>query len=117
MSMCVDRASFPCPHVYEGTMPKVKADDQGRLVLPEEFLKRRHPPSNTEYWLNGREGDLILHPCLPDARKLYVEPTTNCNLHCRTCIRNIWEGPELQMSMNTFQRVVESLTELTDVTR
>ena len=98
-------------------MPKVKADGQGRLVLPEEFLKRRHIPSNMEYWLDGREGDLILRPCLPDVRKLYVEPTTSCNLHCRTCVRNIWEEPESQISMNTFQRVVESLTELTDVSR
>ena len=99
------------------TMPKVKADDRGRLVLPDEFLKRRHIPPNTEYWLNGREGDLILHPCLPDARKLYVEPTTNCNLHCRTCIRNIWEEAESQMSMNTFQQMVENLTELPELSR
>ena len=98
-------------------MPKVKSDDQGRLVLPDEFLKRRHLTSDAEYWLDGREDDLILHPCLPDVRKLYVEPTTGCNLRCRTCIRNVWEEPESQMSMNTFQRMVESLTELTDVNR
>jgi len=61
----------PCPvHTFmRGSMPKVKTDDHGRLVLPDELLKRRHLPSNTEYWLDGREGDLIiLHPCLPDAR-------------------------------------------------
>jgi hypothetical protein len=51
------------------------------LILPDPFLKRRHISSTTEYWLDEREGDLV-HPCLPDARKLYIQPTTDCNLHC-----------------------------------
>ena len=34
-------------------MPKVKTDDQGRLVLPEEFLKRRHITPKTKYCVHG----------------------------------------------------------------
>lgn len=98
-------------------MPKVKSDDQGRLVLPEEFLKRRHISPHTEYWLNGREGDLILHPRVPDVRKLYIEPTSRCNLHCRTCIRNSWEDPEEEISLSTFKRLAESLDKLPDLNR
>lgn len=98
-------------------MPKVKADDQGRLILPDAFLQRRHISSSTEYWMDEREGDLILHPCLPDLRKLYIEPTTGCNLHCRTCIRNIWEDPESQMPMSTFHRLLDSLSELPQLNR
>ena len=98
-------------------MPKVKADDQGKLILPDAFLDRRHISSDTEYWLDEREGDLILHPRLSDVRKLYIEPTTDCNLHCRTCIRNTWEDPESQMSMDTFNRLVESLGQLPDLKR
>ena len=99
-------------------MPKVKTDGQGRLLLPEAFLQRRHICStHTEYWLDEREGDLILHPCLPDVRKLYVQPTTSCNLRCRTCIRNVWQDPEAQMPINTFQRLVEALDGLPDLTR
>ena len=90
-------------------MSKVETDAQGQLILPDAFLQRRHISSNMEYWLDEREGDLILHPRLPDARKLYIQPTTRCNLHCRTCIRNVWDVPEAEMSMNTFQRLVESL--------
>jgi len=98
-------------------MPHVKADDQGRLVLPEAFLKRRHMSPQAEYWLNERDGDLLLHPRLPDARKLYIEATTGCNLHCRTCIRNVWGDPEAHMSMATFQRLVDSLEGLPDLNR
>jgi Fe-coproporphyrin III synthase len=98
-------------------MSKVKADEQGRLILPDAFLQRRHISSVAEYWLDEREGDLILHPRLPDVRKLYIQPTTCCNLHCRTCIRNVWDNPEAYMDMNTFQRMLESLDELPDLTR
>ncbi len=98
-------------------MARVKIDKQGRLILPDKFFQRRHLLPNTEYWLDEREGDLILHPRLPDARKLYIEPTTRCDLHCRTCIRNVWDAPEAQMSMNTFRRLVESLSDLPNLNR
>jgi MoaA/NifB/PqqE/SkfB family radical SAM enzyme len=98
-------------------MPRVNTDDQGRLVLPEGFFGQRSISPNTEYWLDEREGDVILHPCLPNARKLYIEPTTGCNLNCRTCIRNAWEDPEAQMSMDTFQQLLESLKDLPSLTR
>jgi MoaA/NifB/PqqE/SkfB family radical SAM enzyme len=88
-------------------MSKVKTDEQGRLILPDPFLKRRHISSTTEYWLDEREGDLILHPRLPDVRKLYIQPTTVCNLHCRTCIRNVWDAPEAQMSAERRCRFVQ----------
>lgn len=98
-------------------MPKVIADANGRLVLPEDFLRRRHIPPDSEYWLDEREGDLILHPCARDVRKLYVEPTTGCNLRCRTCIRNVWQDPETQMTMGTFQHIAEALDGLPKLER
>jgi tungsten cofactor oxidoreducase radical SAM maturase len=98
-------------------MSTVKTDEQGRLILPGSFLQRRHISPDTEYWLDEREGDLILHPRLPDVRKVYIQPTTACNLHCRTCIRNIWDEDEAQMSLDTFHRLVESLDKLPNLSR
>ena len=90
-------------------MPKVRIDEHNRLTLPAEFLQLRDLAPGTEYWLEGREGDLIFHPRLPDVRKIYIEPTTSCNLRCSICIRNVWEDPEAEMSMDTFQRLTEGL--------
>jgi len=98
-------------------MPQVTTDRKGRLVLPEAFLRRRHMSPQAEYWLNERDGDLLLHPRAPDARKLYVEVTTGCNLHCQTCIRNAWDDPEAQMSMATFRQMIDSLESLPDLSR
>jgi tungsten cofactor oxidoreducase radical SAM maturase len=98
-------------------MPKVKMDRAGGISLPADFLERRHIQPGQEYWLDARNGELVLHPCLPDIDKLYIEPTTACNLECRTCIRNTWSDPNQHMSMQTFQRIAEGLQDLPDLKR
>jgi MoaA/NifB/PqqE/SkfB family radical SAM enzyme len=39
--------------------------------------------------------------------KIYVEPTSRCNLNCRTCIRNVWDESMGWMSRETFARVLD----------
>jgi len=41
--------------------------------------------------------------------KVYVEPTTRCNLDCPMCIRHAWGEPLSDMSVQTYQAVLESL--------
>lgn len=41
--------------------------------------------------------------------KLYLEPTTRCNLACRTCIRNLWDEPPGDMPETTFARLLAGL--------
>ncbi len=98
-------------------MPKIVTDDQGRVALPEDFRQRRRLAAHAEYWLDEREGELILHPRVPDARKLYIEATSGCNLQCRTCIRNVWSDPQAKMPMELFQRIVDSLDGLPNLNR
>ena len=42
-------------------------------------------------------------------RKVYVEPTTRCNLRCRTCMRKSWDEPAADMTMETYGRLLDSL--------
>jgi tungsten cofactor oxidoreducase radical SAM maturase len=98
-------------------VPKVTSKNGQGLILPPAFLERRHLSENLEYWLDAREGELILLPRLPDINKLYIEATTGCNLQCRTCIRNIWDDPQALMSKETFQNLLASVEKLTDLKR
>jgi MoaA/NifB/PqqE/SkfB family radical SAM enzyme len=41
-----------------------------------------------------------------------VEPTSRCNLSCRTCIRNAWEEPQGDMSAATWEKVLAGLRDL-----
>jgi tungsten cofactor oxidoreducase radical SAM maturase len=54
---------------------------------------------------------------LPDLRKLYVEPTTNCNLNCRTCIRNVWEDRNNFMEMETYSQLIEQTEKFPELKR
>ncbi|PKO14918.1 MAG: tungsten cofactor oxidoreductase radical SAM maturase [Chloroflexi bacterium HGW-Chloroflexi-10] len=93
-------------------MKPLKPDSQNKIILPAEFLQRRHLDPQTDFWLNEREGDLILHPRLPDVHKLYIEATTSCNLSCQTCIRHSWTDPNAHMDNKTFQSILNSLDDL-----
>jgi tungsten cofactor oxidoreducase radical SAM maturase len=96
---------------------KLTPDDQGQLEIPPSFYHRRRLDPNTEFWLDEREGDLILLPKLPDAKKLYIEVTTSCNLNCQTCIRHSWTDPHQHMKAATFQRILDSLDGLPSLER
>lgn len=41
--------------------------------------------------------------------KLYIEPTNQCNLDCRTCIRNAWKEPLGMMTDDVFSHIVQGL--------
>jgi tungsten cofactor oxidoreducase radical SAM maturase len=98
-------------------MTKTVLDKDGRVKLPEEFLQRRHLPQGMEWWINQRDDAIILLPRQPDLRKLYIEPTTVCNLNCRTCIRNVWEDPKTHMEMDIFRQIVEYIEQFPDLQR
>ncbi len=93
-------------------MAKIKPNEQGQIEIPLAWYQRRRLNPQTEFWLDEREGDLILHPRLPDARKLYIEVTTACNLNCQTCIRHSWADPQANMGQETFQNILNSIDDL-----
>jgi hypothetical protein len=72
-------------------MPKVEPDEQGRLILSEEFLQRRHFPSSAEYWLDEREGDLILHQRI-EVRGFRFPSCLDCDLRKDCDLRGRNEG-------------------------
>jgi tungsten cofactor oxidoreducase radical SAM maturase len=98
-------------------MSKAILEQDGSIRLPREFLGRRDAEPGMEWWLSQRDSSLILLPRLPDLRKLYVEPSTICNLNCRTCIRNVWEDPLAHMEMGVFTQLVEQLAGFPDLRR
>lgn len=98
-------------------MSKAVLGKDGAVKLPEEFVDRRGFSKGLEWWVNQRDTAVILLPRLPNLRKLYVEPTTVCNLTCRTCIRNAWEDPQAHMEMDVFHQLVEQMKAFPELQR
>ena len=98
-------------------MPKAKMGPDGAIKIPEEFLRRRRLLQDLEWWIDQRDVGLILLPRLADLRKLYVEPTTDCNLNCRSCIRNVWKDPKAHMELDTLREIVAQAEQFPDLKR
>jgi MoaA/NifB/PqqE/SkfB family radical SAM enzyme len=87
------------------------ANADGQIIIPDEIKK-------VLGWANGArfkivvEGDRIeLYPNIHSLAKVYIEPTSLCNLNCKTCLRNTWEEPMGDMDLAIFDRLVEQLKE------
>lgn len=93
-------------------MHKVSLDDQGKFLLPSSLCQRYGLEAGEELFLEETEAGLVLHPLRTDVRKVYLEVTTRCNLHCHTCVRNIWTEPLEDMVPATFERVIAQLHDL-----
>ena len=48
-------------------------------------------------------------------RKVYVEPTSRCNLNCRTCIRHAWDEDVGHMDWSMYEALMGGLSELPGV--
>ncbi len=87
-------------------------DEQGRLVLPPQVAKSYgFRPGAAVELLDGPDG-LQVKRSSDHLAKLYIEPTSACNLNCRTCIRNEWGEALGKMSWPTFQRIMAGLREV-----
>ncbi|HKZ85960.1 MAG TPA: radical SAM protein [Anaerolineae bacterium] len=90
-----------------------EVDERGRLVLPAEVAARYGLKPGTRARIEPNTNHLRLHRPVTHLAKVYVEPTSLCNIACRTCIRNVWDEPMGMMSAATFERIVEDLSALT----
>ena len=84
-------------------------DSAGRLVLPAEVTGRLGLVPGTAVTLDEEPNSIRVRRPVEQLAKVYVEPTTRCNLTCRTCIRNAWEEPLGDMSEQVFERLLEGL--------
>jgi len=43
-------------------------------------------------------------------RKLYIEPTTKCNLNCKMCFRHTWfDEPFCDLSLEDYKQVLATV--------
>jgi MoaA/NifB/PqqE/SkfB family radical SAM enzyme len=90
----------------------VEVDEQGRLVLPPEVAERYGMQAGAQMLLREGSKGLQLQRPITQLAKVYVEPTSRCNLTCKTCIRNAWDESQGDMADGTFDLVLKCLEEL-----
>lgn len=90
----------------------IEVDEEGRLVLPPEVREAYGIRPGAPIRIKEGPKVLRLHRPTSHLARVYVEPTSRCNLTCRTCIRNAWDEPQGDMSAAIFERLLEDLRDL-----
>ena len=100
-------------------MPSVKSttawaevDEQGRLILPPEVAQSYGLKPGSKVRLDEGENFVRMHRPVTQLKKVYIEPTVDCNLDCITCFRNGWDEPIGHMSDEIFAAILEGLKKL-----
>jgi len=81
----------------------------GSLILPPEITRQSGLAPGAKVDIVPENDHVIIHPNIHSLARVYIEPTSVCNLTCQTCIRNTWTEPLGYMEMGTFSRIVEQL--------
>lgn len=89
---------------------EVVLDENGRAVIPAEIARRLGLVPGARLRAELDRDQLLLRRPTSSLAKVYVEPTSRCNLTCRTCMRNAWEEPLGSMSAETFARIIDGIT-------
>jgi MoaA/NifB/PqqE/SkfB family radical SAM enzyme len=86
-----------------------QAQEQGQSASPGSVARGDGARSGTPGHVREEAAGLRSRPPVTHLAKLYVEPTSRCNLACRTCVRNIWDEPLGAMADETFGRIISGL--------
>lgn len=91
----------------------VEAD--GSIRFPGVDAARLGLVPGAEFAVQAGPEGVVLRRLDPLLTRVHVEPTTGCNLSCRTCVRNAWDEPTGFMSMATYRRLMDGLRAIPSV--
>jgi len=108
----MEGVSLPAPRQLQ---TEAEVGEEGELRLAEPLRQRWGLTPGARLLIQETAGGFLLRPRDPPLGRVYVEPTSACNLSCRTCVRNSWSEPTGSMEMDTYTSLVEGLREVSSV--
>jgi MoaA/NifB/PqqE/SkfB family radical SAM enzyme len=87
----------------------VDVDESGRILLPPAVAEKYGLNPGTRVRIEDNANGLQLLRPITQLARIYIEPTSHCNLNCVTCIRNSWDEPLGEMDSTVFSRIIDGL--------
>ncbi|AFV01199.1 MULTISPECIES: radical SAM protein [unclassified Dehalobacter] len=100
--------------MIDNDVPKkylIQAGENNQPIFPAELVKMLGMENGSSIQVVLYENKVEIYPNIHSLSKLYIEPTSRCNLDCRTCIRETWNEPLGSMDINVFDSLVEQIKE------
>lgn len=87
------------------------SDSERKLSFDAGVQKALGIEENAEFRIVEHPDRIEIFPNIHSLGKLYIEPTSKCNLNCRTCIRHSWNEEMGNMQWPVFQLIADQLKE------
>ncbi len=88
---------------------ELHVDQAGRIIVPPELAARLGLTPGAKIPVEVVGDGLRLQRPLTSLAKVYIEPTSACNLACLTCMRNTWDEAMGNLTMETFEHILDGL--------
>jgi MoaA/NifB/PqqE/SkfB family radical SAM enzyme len=89
-----------------------EVDEHGNVRIPASIAQAMGFVPGSRIKLGRLPDRLVLHRPITQLTRIYIEPTTACNLQCQTCMRNVWDESIGHMEWRTFSRIVAGIRDL-----
>src|SRR6056297_102702 len=94
---------------------ELEIDKDGNLKIPQEIKEKLNISAGTKLKLEVGNSSMKIKRADPTLTKVYVEPTTNCNLNCKTCVRHAWDESLGEMDYSTYNNLINELKDFNTV--
>jgi MoaA/NifB/PqqE/SkfB family radical SAM enzyme len=93
----------------ESRKPQGKAIDDKTIALPPEAARRLGLSAGARLDVVVKRGHVEIIPDIHSLSRVYIEPTSRCNISCRTCIRQTWNEPLGDITPAVFSGLLNDL--------
>ena len=96
---------------------KVTLDEKGKLKLPSKLSNELNLKEDTELRIKKDGDTLLIKRVDPLLTKVYIEPISDCNLNCKTCVRHSWDEETGSMNYKDYIKIINDLKEFDNIER
>jgi molybdenum cofactor biosynthesis enzyme MoaA len=83
--------------------------ENGKLELSQQIREKLGLDSETEVKIQFNQGGMYIERSDPRLTKVYIEPTSDCNLNCKTCVRHSWDEEMGFMEIKNYKKLIAEL--------
>ena len=88
---------------------KIEIGMDGKVEIPVEVLMLLGAEKGDSIEVRVRDNKIEILPNIHGLVRVYIEPTSRCNLACLTCVRNTWDEKMGDMELSVFNSIIEQL--------
>lgn len=92
----------------------VRVNDDGTVTISPELARSYGLTPGATARAEAHGNTLVIRRPPSHLNRVYIELTSECNLDCTTCMRNVWDQKLGNMSRDTFERILEDIAAFDD---